>query len=77
MWNDRVDLIVYEVDYSVSPGGINMFEVYDQSEDSYINSRPVFETESLTEAVQFCYNQGLNFTVHTLAQYYAEELNNV
>jgi hypothetical protein len=69
----ETNLHIYEVDYSVSPGGINSFEVYDHSDDSYINSYPIFESVSLTPAVEFCYNLGMNFTVHTLAQYHAEE----
>ena len=73
----QTNLIIYEVDYSVSPGGINSFEVYDHTDDSYVNSYPIFESPSLTTAVEFCYNLGMDFTVHTLAQHYAEEEMNV
>lgn len=72
-----INLEIVEVDYSVSPGGINVFEVYDRQEDNYISSIPIFESEDLTEAVQFCYNLGQDFTVRTLAYYYAQESLNV
>jgi hypothetical protein len=65
-------LEICEIDYSVSPGGVNSFEVYSDPFDV-----PLFESESLTEAVAFCYNLGRDFTVRTLAQYYAEEALNV
>jgi hypothetical protein len=70
-------LEILEIDYSVSPGGVNSFEVYDRQEDNYISSFPIFETEDLTEAVNFCYNLGQDFTVRTLATYYAQEALNV
>lgn len=67
------NLEIVEIEYSVSPGGVDSFEVYDRQEDNYTSSFPIFETEDLTEAVNFCYNLGQDFTVRTLAQYYAEE----
>jgi len=67
------NLEIVEIDYSVSPNGVNSFEVYDRQEDNYISSLPIFESDSLTEAVEFCYNLGQDFTVRTLAQYYAQE----
>jgi hypothetical protein len=63
-------LRIYEIDYSVSPGGINMFEVYpDIDSPNDTTGYPLYETESLTEAVTWCYNQGCNFIVYTLAQH--------
>lgn len=61
------NLSIYEIDYSVSPGGINSFEIYDN-----INDIPLYETPSLTEACLFAYNLGRNFTVYTLSQYHKE-----
>jgi hypothetical protein len=65
-------LEIIEVDYGVSPGGVITFEVYDTNEVIPM-SPPIFETESLTEAVEYCYNLGQDFTVRTLAHYYAKE----
>ena len=65
-------LEIIEVDYAVSPNGVVTFEVYDTNEVIPM-SPPIFESESLTEAVQFCYNLGQDFTVRTLATYYAKE----
>ena len=68
-------LKIYEIDYSVSPGGVNFFEVYDEPDETYNeleydpNNAPIFESESLLEACQFCYNLGYNFTVYTLAEW--------
>ena len=69
-------LEILEVDYSVSPGGVNLFEVYD-TESDFFDSPPIYESENLTDAVKFCYDLGLNFTVRTLAQYEREQLQNV
>ena len=71
----KTNLEILEIDYSVSPNGINLFEVYD-TEDIPM-SPPIYETEDLTEAVRFCYNLGQDFTVRTLAQYEREQANNV
>jgi hypothetical protein len=65
-------LEILEVEYSCSPGGIDLFEVYDKSDIPL--SVPIYETESLTEAVQFCYNLGKDFTVRTLAEWNEREL---
>jgi predicted amidohydrolase len=72
-----ITLKILEIDYSVSPGGINSFEVYDGHEDVHPMSPPIFETEDLTEAVKFCYDLGQDFSVLTLASYYAQEALNV
>lgn len=59
------NLAIYEIDYSVSPGGVNSFEVYDE----LTNDTPIFESESLEEACRFCYTKGYNFNVFTLAEW--------
>jgi exonuclease VII small subunit len=62
--DEEVPLKVYEINYAVSPGGVDSFEVYQDG-----ISRPIFESESFTETMEFCYNQEKNFTVHTLVAY--------
>ena len=64
-------LEILEVNYSVSPGGVDTFEVYDLDEPMSI---PIDETESLTEAVQYCYNLGKDFTVRTYAEWEMRQL---
>ena len=64
-------LEILEVNYSVSPGGIDTFEVYDLDEPMSI---PIYETESLTEAVQYCYNLGKDFIVRTYAEWEMRQL---
>jgi len=65
-------LEILEVEYSCSPGGIDLFEVYDKSDIPL--SVPIYETENLTDAVLFCYNLGKDFTVRTLAEWNEREL---
>jgi len=65
-------LRIYEIDYSVSPGGINSYEIYNDLDNDYESPYPLYETESLTDACKWSYNQGCNFTVYTLAQYNLE-----
>ena len=48
-----------------------MFEVYDKSDIPL--DIPIYETQSLTEAVQFCYNLGKDFTVRTYAEWEERE----
>jgi len=69
-------LEILEVAYDVSPGGVRTFEIYDKSEIDPVQI-PIFETEVLTEAVEFCYNLGKDFTVRTLAEWEERELANV
>lgn len=64
-------LEILEVNYSVSPGGVDTFEVYDLDEPMSI---PIYETESLTEAVQYCYNLGKDFIVRTYAEWEMRQL---
>jgi len=66
-------LEILEVNYSCSPGGVDMFEVYDTNEPSTV---PIYETESLTKAVQYCYNLGKDFIVRTFAEWEERELMN-
>ena len=56
-------LRVFEMNYSVSPGGVDAFEVHTDYEkgDEVIGS---FDT--LGDAVSFCYSKGTNFTIYTL-----------
>ena len=68
-------LEIVEVEYSCSPGGIDLFEVYDKSDIPL--DMPIYETENLTEAVLFCYNLGKDFTVRTLAEWNERELSYV
>ena len=74
MEND-VQLEILEVNYSVSPGGIDEFEVYSLDERDFYDP-PIFTSTNLVEAVQFCYNLGKDFVVRTFAQYEERELAN-
>ena len=67
-------LEILEVNYSVSPGGVDTFEVYDIGPDHEIMGIPIYETESLTEAVQYCYNLGKDFIVRTYAEWEMRQL---
>ena len=58
-------LNIYEVDYSVSPGGINMFEIL-------LNDELVYDTPNFIDAMEYAYKSGFNFTVHTLEAYHIE-----
>jgi hypothetical protein len=66
-------LEILEIAYDVSPGGIRSFEVYDKAEIEPVRI-PIYETESLTEAVQFCYDLGKDFIVRTYAEWEMREL---
>ncbi len=67
-------LEILEVNYSCSPGGVDMFEVYDRLDIDPIVNLPIYETESLTDAVQYCYNLGKDFIVRTYAEWEMREL---
>lgn len=69
-------LEILEVNYSCSPGGVDTFEVYDRFEIEPV-SLPIYETESLTDAVMFCYNLGKDFIVRTYAEWEMRELANI
>ena len=61
-------LEILEVEYSVSPGGVDEFEVYSLHEEDIMNP-PLFTSTDLLEAVQFCYSLGKDFVVRTLAEW--------
>jgi hypothetical protein len=66
-------LEILEIAYDCSPGGTRTFEIYDRSEIEPV-SLPIYETESLTEAVQYCYNLDKDFIVRTYAEWEMREL---
>lgn len=67
-------LEILEVAYEVSPGGVRTFEVYDKLDIDPIVNLPIYETESLTDAVEFCYNLDKDFIVRTYAEWEMREL---
>ena len=73
MSNYDVSLEILEVAYEVSPGGVRTFEVYDKAEIEPV-TLPIYETESLTDAVEYCYNLGKDFIVRTYAEWEMREL---
>jgi hypothetical protein len=42
-------LEILEVEYSCSPGGVDLFEVYDKTDIPL--AMPIYETESLTDVI--------------------------
>jgi hypothetical protein len=72
----NIPLEIFEVDYNVSPNGVNSFEIYDV-EQGLFDAPPVYETDDLTKAVRYCYDLGLNFTVRPLAHWEQEQKYNV
>ena len=74
MSNYGPSLEILEVAYDVSPGGIRTFEVYDKGDNYDIMDMPIYETESLTKAVQFCYNLDKDFIVRTYAEWEMREM---
>ncbi len=56
-------LRVYEMNYGVSPMGVDAYEVYTDAE---IGNEIIASLETLMEAVEFCYEYGTNFTIFTL-----------
>lgn len=72
---NQIQLEILEVNYSISPGGIDEFEVYSLDERDFYDP-PIFTSTSLAEAVQFCYNLGKDFVVRTFAQWEERELAN-
>ena len=67
-------LEILEVAYDCSPGGSRTFEVYDRLDIDQVVNLPIYETESLTDAVEFCYNLDKDFTVRTYAEWEMREL---
>ena len=68
-----VSLEILEVNYSISPGGVDEFEVYPANQQYYVGG-PLYSSTSLMEAVKYCYELGKDFTVRTLAQWEEREL---
>jgi hypothetical protein len=66
-------LEILEVNYSCSPGGVDTFEVYDRKNEIPMDM-PIYESESLTDAVQYCYNLGKDFVVRTFAEWEEREM---
>ena len=73
MTNYEPSLEILEVAYDVSPGGIRTFEIYDRLDDDTL-SVPIYETESLTKAVEYCYNLDKDFIVRTYAEWEMREM---
>ena len=73
MSNYAPSLEILEIAYEVSPGGTRTFEVYDKEEIEPV-SLPIYETESLTDAVEYCYNLGRDFIVRTYAEWEMREM---
>ena len=73
MSNYVASLEILEVAYEVSPGGVRTFEIYDKGDNYDIMDIPIYETESLTDAVKFCYNLGQDFIVRTVAAWHRNE----
>lgn len=67
-------LEILEVAYDVSPGGVRTFEVYDKGDNYDIMDMPIYETESLTKAVEYCYSLDKDFIVRTYAEWEMREL---
>lgn len=59
-------LKIYEIDYSVSPGGINSFEMYDESGEY------LYDFDNISQAHKFAEALKEDYTVHTLAHYHKE-----
>jgi hypothetical protein len=56
---------IYEVEYSVSPGGTDVFEAYN-FKGEYIGEFP-----TLIDATRFCDNMDCKYTVHLLKDYHS------
>jgi hypothetical protein len=48
---------IYEINYGVSPGGIDMFEVY-------MEGRYLFGSHALNDAEGFCKEMGWEYEIH-------------
>ena len=69
-----VSLEILEVAYDCSPGGIRTFEIYDRSDVDPVVNLPIYETGSLTDAVEYCYNLDKDFIVRTYAEWEMREM---
>ena len=59
-------LDIYEVDYSVSPGGINSFEIYDET------GQYLIDFDNMVDAHNWCNAQSEDYTVHLLTTYHRQ-----
>jgi len=73
MSNYAPSLEILEIAYDVSPGGVRTFEIYDKEGIEPVQL-PIYETESLTDACEFCYNLGKDFIVRTYAEWEMREM---
>ena len=69
-----VSLEILEVAYDCSPGGVRTFEIYDRSDVDPVVNLPIYETGSLTDAVEYCYNLDKDFIVRTYAEWEMREM---
>lgn len=74
MTNYVPSLEILEVAYDCSPGGVRTFEVYDRLDIDEVITLPIYETESLTDAVEYCYNLDKDFIVRTYAEWEMREM---
>jgi hypothetical protein len=59
-----MNLQIIEMDYACHPGGCFMYEVHEMGN---VIDIPLFESEFLHEAIDFCYAAGVDFEVRTVA----------
>ena len=74
MSNYVPSLEIVEIAYEVSPGGTRTFEVYDRLDNDEVINLPIYETDSLIDAVEYCYNLDKDFIVRTYAEWEMREL---
>ena len=72
MYN-KPSLEIVEVNYSVSPGGVDEFAVYSNEPRSNISNLSL-PSPKLDEAVRYCYELGKDFSVRILAECEEREL---
>lgn len=61
-------LRILENDLSLFSDNTKNYEVYDIAYEGIIDAPPLFASDSLYKAVDFCYNLGYDFEVRTLSQ---------
>jgi len=59
-------LDIYEIDYSVSPFGINMWEIYDET------GQYLMDFDNMIDAHNWCNSQGEDYTMHLLSTYHRQ-----
>lgn len=65
-------LSIVEIGYDVSPGGEREFEVYSMHEEDLMQP-PIYSSTDLHQAVDYCYELGVNFEIKTLAAWQQDE----